>query len=277
MKQRQTKNKKIRKLISSPSNTIFSIDNKYLMKQFDIEHKQTREHWGLQIFSSLCPNTPMMLGNSGSIIMSEFFAGYVPSSELVTQDNIKPSQIENMVAYFVSKTYWSYRFSTENRLVNFPELKWEYRIKKVYENFSKLSYEFKNIIGETTYKQVLKKVKQIKNTDIPRNKLSMLHRDLHLGNVLCKLPHADDFKIIDFEHCMEGPIELEFQNSLLWNDHMSLNIDNMRNILEHAYRISYDKDLEHDLKFVYFADQINLAIEEKQFTKVNQLVGKFNT
>jgi hypothetical protein len=71
---------------------------------------------------------------------------------------------------------------------------------------------------------------------------------------------------------MEGPIELELQNSLLWNDAWSLPVDLIRKELTANHSVPYSLQMEKQLLAVYVLDQINLALSQDDIEKVKKLI-----
>lgn len=267
----------IREIDKTSIGPIIVLDEKYLVKNFLSNEKRIRESIGMNIFNLTSGKSPLMIGYYENTAFSEFLGKYQPTNKLIDVNVLSPVQIDSIVADFVGNAYWSYKFKHKDKLDNFSEYKWAHRINKIYSEFIN-NKQLENYLGQKLYIKISKNLAKVLKDKSLNDNLTILHRDLHLGNILCQENSSSkeyNFKIIDFEHFMEGPLELEFQNSLFWNDKMSLNVKNIIEILSLYYRVPYRKDVERDMLFVYFAEQLNIATEMNDQKKITYLTEKF--
>ena len=266
-------------LSDGDSNSAFQVNERYLLKQFLNSTQLKKEVAGIYLFSLLAEvDVPMLISQGESYFVSEFITGSVPASRLLETKAISMEQVSSVVAKFVAKTYWKYRVADREKLKLFPSMSWEERLVGIIKGFKEYKPVILRFVSERQYNYMLKRIVSIdKDRSFTKN-LTLTHRDLHTDNILVSLNvGVPNFYVIDFEHCMEGPVELEFQNSLLWNDSKSLDIKGVIRNLSLLYNVPYSEQAEKTLSIVYLIEQINLALAKQDEMKVKLLFEKYRT
>ncbi|NMB69857.1 hypothetical protein GYA27_01470 [candidate division WWE3 bacterium] len=237
-------------------NKITVVADKLIYKRFKLSEKCTHEFEAWKQFNEIIPqNTPTLILRTNNLCIYEFLES---DSKLVSKQ-----EASEFAGKVISNIFHAYKPNTYKK-----GQMWELSVYKIIEDFSQHEIKLKNIGLENFYFYTINQLRKIKK--IKFSNISFLHRDIHRGNILCE--NGQPY-LIDHEHAMEGPIELELQNSIFWNDKMSLNVDKVKKILTNN-NIPYSSSNEILLKNYYVADQINIAIKENKFSKVKKLASK---
>lgn len=264
-------------LTDGDSNIVLQVENKYLYKEFFSTDQFRRDVAGVHLFGLLTgEKTPLLVFQGENFYVSEFIQNSTTCYQKVVSGNVDMTQVSSVIAGFVGKTFRNFKYFDKSKVDLYPYLRWNYRINFILNKFCSNEPELVKSLTKEQYEQILKTVWHVANDKTFNENQTLLHRDIHLDNILVKDEDGYfKFYVIDFEHCMEGPIELEFQNSLLWKDEKSLDVENVVDTLIHVQNVPYSKEKEKILKSVYFADQLNLAIEGGFNDKIALLKKKF--
>lgn len=237
-------------------NKITLVADKLIYKRYELVEKCAREFEAWKQFSELIPqNTPALLLKTDDLCVYEFVES---DTKLVSKQ--RASEFAGQV---ISNVFYNYKPVTYKK-----GQMWELAVNQTIENFSQQKTKLEAINLGEFYFATIKQLHKIKTTKFPN--ISFLHRDIHRGNILCENTQP---YLIDHEHAMEGPIELELQNSIVWNDRMSLNVKLVKKILNDN-NIAYSDSNETLLKSYYLADQVILALKENRPAKVKKLASK---
>jgi hypothetical protein len=240
-------------------NEITTVCNTFVYKRYGLIEKSCNEVQALSMLSQIIPeNVPRVLGSWENLCVFESVKGQNGSE---CGDN---KLITEAVTDIIIGIYKGYEPLSES-----SPSSWNNSTKKLINEFELES----NVLERMGYKNLKKSITDrlavIVNEASDSKKLTLVHRDLHLGNVILK---DNTCVLLDFEHAMEAPIELEFQNSLFWNDDMSLDVVLAKSILR-SKGIYYSDELEKLLMAYYIADQFVIALKEQNFAKAD-LIGK---
>jgi hypothetical protein len=226
----------------------------------------------------------------GTVLFSVLSGDKVP--QLVTWDNdlCVTRQVQNARTYFESSQSWSRieelnqevaRFIAEvyfgyRKGLTVPQfLSWDENLLGITNKFIQNRLLVISAIGQDKTKKIMENLLEVRKNLTFKSTLTLIHGDLHLDNILVNNNlELDKLTVIDFEHCMEAPIEMEFQNSLFWNDSKSLDVLAIKKLLREVYKIPYSTQKENMLSCVYIANQLNMAIEEADENKLQMLVSK---
>jgi serine/threonine protein kinase len=265
----------ITNLTDGDSNIVYQIDDKYLYKKFIFPSQLKREVSGMYFFNMLAnQDVPLIIDQGEDYFVSEYISGSVSAYNALNNGYINTTQVDVKVASIVARSFWSYKFFDKAKMQLYPYLKWEDKINDIYQKFTRNKSIFSNL---EVFNKVCSDIKKIMSRDYSKQ-LTITHRDIHLDNILVeKSGGVGRTHLIDFEHCMEAPIEFEFQNSVFWRDEKSLNVDSIAHILRSSYRVPYPNEIENELTSLYFADQVNLAIDMNYPGKIDLLINKLNS
>ncbi len=250
--------------------TVAQVNDRYLVKQSRDLAAIEREAVGLYLFGRLSRAVPHLITRGADFLVSESLPQASTASQAIACGLISQSQVEAFVATFMAKIYWKYQQRSDN-LTFFPFISWSSRTTAIA---ARLDQSF-NLLKATVDHNVLRKLaKQVAifATQSTHCKLTLLHRDIHLDNILVSTTNGyPRMMLIDVEHCMEGPIELELQNALFWQDDKSLNTQAIQTLLVNQFRIPYSRQQEAALLSLYIADQLTAAAEKSDRNKLAQL------
>ena len=265
-------------LSDGDSNKVFQVNNKYIYKEFFSKAQLSYETTGCLIFNMLSSyGVPMLLDKGDDYLVMEFVRSD-SCFNLHREGRVSREEVGQKVTMFMAEVYWNYRFFNREKIKLFPHMSWEDRLYRILSHAKKNFIELSNILTSEQMKLVRQTQSDLEILIVPIKSLTFLHRDLHLDNVLVR-DHGvgrDRNYFIDFEHCMEGPIEFELQNSIFWNDAWSLPVDSIRRSLQYDHDISYSLELEQRLLGLYYIDQLNLALDKHDVLKVIQLAEVFD-
>ena len=179
---------------------------------------------------------------------------------------IDTKEVNSFVAEFIAKIFEKYNLG-----INIPTfMKWEYFVENTLSEFSFNMNVLTPYIGDQRYKNILNNLVKIKATKMKN--MTIIHGDLHLDNILISGEGVTKkIFVIDFEHCVEAPLEMEFQNSLFWNDSKSLNVEDVVQKLKSKFGIMYSKKVEAMLANMYIANQLNKAVKNGDIEKLQKL------
>jgi hypothetical protein len=265
-------------LTDGDSNTVLNLDDKFIFKKSEDPEKLRADIVGMTLFRDLTNGeVPIIIFAGKNCFVAEFISGSFTAFELLCKNLLKEEQVTVAVASLLSRIFWNTKLKNSCSLDLFPFMKWENCISQIANDFMSVQKALSAFMSQKEIEQVKLSLKKIATDTTFRKDLVILHRDLHLDNILVKNDEMfDKFFFIDFEHSMEGPLELELQNSLFWDDEKSLNVRSIVDVLTTVYNVPYNKSKEVALMPVYFADQINLALKHEQLQKVQVLVDVFH-
>lgn len=266
-------------LTDGDSNEVYAVDNKYIVKKYFSQKQLQQETSGYLLFNALTSfGVPMVLDKGNDYLVLEFVNADSCFKLFHTIRTLTMQQAAQKAALFIAEVYWNYRFIAKDKIKLFRGISWEERsVEILTKSLNNLSV-IKGLLTSDQLKLVKDAQTEMKTLEVTGKSLSLLHRDLHLDNILVK---KDVFGrngnyVIDFEHCMEGPIELEMQNSIFWNDDWSISSDMIREELIRKHDIPYSLEQEGRLLCVYFLDQLNIALEKRDTGKVQLLVNTYD-
>jgi hypothetical protein len=241
-------------------------DNK-ITKTFENASKLNREISGTMIFGMLSgENVPQLMSWGSDFCVTKQVHQAKSCYELGGTFSCK-NKVNGFVADFVSSVFLQYQ-----KGINLPLfMQWEFNLNKITEEFLINQEIVAGFLGKESIKKLLFGLSKVRQTKF-QNSLTIVHGDLHLDNILISsIAGQEKIYVIDFEHCMEAPLEMEFQNSLFWNDDKSLEVKKITETLSDKYGIKYSKPQEALLMCVYVANQFNLAVGENDTEKLKLL------
>lgn len=145
---------------------------------------------------------------------------------------------------------------------------WNNSLKETRTKLSSNNNFFAETRNNKLYKILQRNLIKISKTKF--DVVTFVHRDIHKGNLISQ---GGNYFLIDHEHAMEGPIELELQNSIFWNDKMSLNVKVVKKAILNS-GMSYSDKNERLLLSYYIADQINIALGNNKPKKALKIMKK---
>lgn len=111
-------------------------------------------------------------------------------------------------------------------------------------------------------KKIVRQSREIKSG------MTLVHGDLGLSNVLL---NGIKLQLIDFEHTVEGPIELELAVANFWSDENSLPVEVVVTALEKLGQ-PINKERLAEMTSVYLVNQLRLADEVGDGVKSEELI-----
>jgi len=108
---------------------------------------------------------------------------------------------------------------------------------------------------------------------VPLDSLTLVHGDLNLANIILQ---GQVLRLIDFEHAVEGPLELEFAPMLFWADSVSLPPKMLFQALS-KLGCKCSRPLIRDCLILYFVNQLRLALDSHDQAKTKLLITKQQT
>jgi hypothetical protein len=267
----------VRDITDGDSNIVLNLGNKYLYKKFVQKDHMRREIGGLFLYQMLTGNDiPLLVTQGPDYYISEYVKNAHPAFMSLLNGSCCSNQVSSVVSASIAKMYWAYQAMDKSKLAYFPDLRWETRLRGIRKLVAKNQPVLRTLLPTKDIKNLLANLASIARKDrYPSTCFSLVHGDIHLDNLLIprKVPHH--YYLIDFEHCMEAPIELELCNSIFWHDEKSLAVPEITKLLKDIYNISYSLERETDMLYVYFIDQLNQAIYRSDRKKCVVLVNRF--
>ncbi|MCO6432802.1 phosphotransferase [Nitrosomonas nitrosa] len=266
-------------LTDGDSNRVVAIDQRYIYKQYFSQKQLRQETAGYLLFNSLTSfGVPMVLDKGNDYLILEFIDAKACFALHHRQRILSKNQIAQKAALFIAEVYWNYRFFDKNRTRLFIGVAWDERTADILAKSIRYADQVAKIIQADKLPLIRAAQEVVAAVDTDERSLTLLHRDLHLDNILVKndCVGRNSNYVIDFEHCMEGPIELEMQNSIFWNDDWSIPIEAVRDELTKKHDVPYSLSRERDMLSVYFLDQLNLAMEKNDEEKAQVLVNLYD-
>ena len=236
------------------------VNDRYLVKKCASRDALEREVVGLYLFGRLSNAVPHLVTQGADFVVTECLPQAMTASVAIERGIVDKAQVEAFIATFLAKVYWKYQRRVDN-LALFPLLSWTHRLRLLGQRVLEYKPLLENYVGARVVAALIEGVKNalLATTAAP---LTFLHRDIHLDNVLVSLSQGyPRMMLIDVEHCQEGPLELEVQNALFWDDEKSLEVAALRRLLRDTFCIPYSLDREKELMAVYVVDQLCLASE----------------
>jgi len=266
-------------LSDGDSNCVLNLDNKYLYKRFVTKERMHTEIAGMLLFNLLIKqDMPLLIKSGNDAFISEFMPNSRSAYDLINSGQLSVNEINVKIAAFVSRAYWEYKYFDRSKIKLFTNVSWLAKINQIIEDFENSVAKITKLGDGVIASKILGKLESARNdTAINDTKnLTVTHRDLHLDNILIGRDKGyNKFYVIDFEHTIEAPLEMEFQNSLFWNDEKSLQVENIVKIMRDEYRVNYSKEREEKLSVLYIADQVNMAITLGDNNKVSFILNKY--
>ncbi len=243
-------------MLTDTINEISFLGNGYLAKRYNNESACFNEYSGARLFAKCAgPFVPKIYKKSPELCLISEISEAKSAFDLLNEGGLSMNQVSVFIADFIGKTAINIK-SKEKFVVN--KLKYLEQLKKTQSKF----YQNKDILLSFLSKNTLAYVEnslELISAEAYISQMTVLHRDLHLSNVL--VDSSGSMYIIDFEQAAYGPIELEFQNSLFFNDAKSLDVAQIVSLLRYKYSVSYSEKNENLFKFAYITEQLNQAIE----------------
>ncbi|EFK96961.1 protein containing Aminoglycoside phosphotransferase domain [sediment metagenome] len=269
---------------------VIEINKDILLKTFVNEKGLNNELSGLTYLSGVKTNIPVILGVGKNKIVSSYIDNTVTSYEAIQKKLVSKNDVNSFVLNYLKSLK-----DTNNQKV------WESFINSTCKNFFANTSIFKKYLGSELYRLTAGNIRYLRNNpnsknepfrskdrglffslqkksihlqpesiefSAAENKIIFLHGDLHLGNILYDT-RLKEFWLIDFEHSKFGPVEYEFANSKFWNDEKSLDIEYFSNNIPGFKIFALNSYL-----YLYLADQLNIASENKDIAKIKQLSYK---
>lgn len=235
-------------------NKLTVVVDKLIYKRYGVTEKCDSEYNAWKQLNALVPqNIPPLVFKKSDLCVFEY---------LNNENNlIRKKDASNFAGNIMVNIYNKYQPTNYIK----GEM-WKLKMQCVLNDFSELDTQLTVMGYKDKFRIISNKLEEIKLQEYKN--ISFLHRDIHRGNIL--LVNGQPY-LIDHEHATEGPIELELQNSLFWNDKMSLSVGVVKNIIQTA-NIPYSDDLENLLRYFYLADQLILAFQENKLNKVKRLL-----
>jgi thiamine kinase-like enzyme len=237
-------------------NKLTVVLDKLIYKRYGSVDSCMREYTAWKQFNELVPeNTPSLVVKKNDLCVYEFLGS--------GGNKVGKHEASIFAAQVISNVYNCYDPFAYKK----GEM-WDLAINRLIQEFSYLKKLFTDLNFVEFYNTTLDNLEIIRKTNF--DNISFLHRDIHKGNIIYKNGHP---YLIDHEHAMEGPIELELQNSLFWNDRMSLNTKLVKKHLKSS-GIRYSDEKEQLLRSYYIADQIYMAAKDNKLSKVQKIIRK---
>lgn len=266
---------KLLDLTDGDSNTVIAIDNRYLYKDFTLTDKLQQEVSGMYLQHLISgADIPLIIEQGDGFYVAEYLAEATSAYKLLNSGAISSAQVSVFVASFIARAYWGYRKFDQTKIGLFPRLVWSTRLTETISAIAASALQLQQC-GFTDTAKLLRTLRQLQSQ---RLQLTLTHRDLHLENLLlAKSNEFSRFYVIDFEHSLQAPVELELQNSIFWQDDKSLNFGEIIFILKNNYSVPFNEDLLQPMYDFYFADQLNIALQRRDVMKIDLLIEKYYT
>ncbi len=112
-------------------------------------------------------------------------------------------------------------------------------------------------------------IRQLLELKLDAFDLTLIHGDLNLANII---QSEDQLMLIDFEHVVEAPIELELAPAAFWKDQVALPLAPFRKALQSVGLSLSSEHLKQSLA-LYFVNQLRLAKQSNDQKKIKQLTS----
>lgn len=257
--------------LSTGAHKVLRVNGQYLVKVSANHQALEREAVGLYLFGRLSCAVPHLITQGDSFLVAECLVDCCPAFEALEKGLVTTDQISTFVAGVMAKIYWKYQ-RRDNNVRLFPFLSWEKRIEYLIAGTEKSRTAIVRSFGSEQWKYLLASLRRMSEDKSISRHLTLLHRDIHLENILVSMASGyPRMMLIDMEHCMEGPVELELQNALFWHDDKSVDVAAICGRLTGEFRVPYRSDIEKQMVSVYLADQLLLAIAQQDDEKLATL------
>jgi len=260
----------VRKL-SSGANNVYTVNNRFVYKEFALPELCLTEATALRLMGPTATSTPTVIGNGNQTLTTNYVDGAKEAYEMLLRGDISSQQVNALVSRFMLEQY---QLLLKGSITEASALSWKTRLREIVLWW--------NIVGKTwcahfpNQLDVLSQGLDVIVGLLPRlESTALVHRDLHMSNLLLTDTRGYlDLTVIDCEHALIGPIELEFLNSRFWNDNKSLDVDAIIRILRTEYMVPFDVELEAHLMPFYIADQLLMAYKLINEDKRDKLLVK---
>jgi thiamine kinase-like enzyme len=245
-------------------------ENLLIRKFFDSKKNLSREVSGLKMFQMSVPeNVPILYEVGEDYLVQEYAIGPAVNSDSSIGINKHTDAVVEGLSEIISVL-----IQQNSKRVQILNKMWYSELENLITHFRLLKSRVNLSEFQTIYSKILSDLSTIFLCYPEPSNVTYLHRDLHAGNIIsCN----DVLKLIDFEHSLVGPLELEFQNAIFWNDANSLDYKKIISAVIAKTGITYDFTLEKLLLSYYIADQVILANEMGDFSKVRELIHIYLT
>jgi hypothetical protein len=234
------------------------VNKNTLSKTFVRKEGLYKELSGLTLLKNAKTNTPSLLGVGEKKCITTYIINGITSYEAIGKRLVTIDKVNGFILEHIS---------------NLQELDssetWDRFCRSVLKKFTSNSGLLKMDLGIELYLEIKKGIVKSTQKSVINKAIKFLHGDLHLGNILFDTK-INEFWIIDFEHSKYGPVEYEFVNSYFWNDGKSLDIGYFSQKIK-----GFDKGLLKEMKKLYMADQLNIALELNDRSKIKELVKQY--
>lgn len=241
-----------------------------LRKTYASKELMRSEERGLaQLAAAGNSQVPKVVAKGEDFLVLEYVSGAKTALQALQDGSLTEEELVDQLANFLADIHRSYQRLGKD------VAEWEKKKSDIVISLERNSSTLlvSKLLTQPEIRGLTERLGKIDLRRIPAENLTFLHRDLHLGNILVDKGRV---LVIDFEHCAEGPLEFEFQNSLFFADEKSLPVEKIKCALRRRGLI-YSDLLERRLTPLYFADQINLAVELEDLQKLQTLTSKWRT
>ncbi len=271
--------KEIVDLTDGDSNAVYGLDQKYIYKEFFSTSQMHHETAGSIIFNLLSSfGVPLVLDKGNTYVLFEYIPSHSCFNLYHTAGMISQEQIAQKTAAFIAEIYWNYRYFKKDKIKLFPYMSWEERFSDIHVRARSIQGQMRELMSREDFLLYRDAVSSLDSIKQQNYQLSFLHRDIHLDNILIRegAVGRDSTYVIDFEHCMEGPVELELQNAIFWKDKWSVPVGLIRDLLVRKHDVPYSNRTEQDMLSVYYLDQLVIATNKKDIPKVRLLTEVYS-
>ncbi len=263
---------KIETLSDGDSNSIKIINRQFVEKKFVLKEQLNQEMAAYSLFQLVSPfRVPIVIDKNNDTLTLEFIAGKT-GYELSRKKNLSRQEITRNIADFSGSVFWEMQFLPQKKKRLFPLLDFKYRINQLQKVLNDNRVQLGDLIGLPVIDRFKSYLKDLLKQPELFLANTLIHRDLHMGNMLID---QSESCVIDFEHALIGPIELEIQNAILWNDGYSIDPTVFRSEIINNMRVPYSISLEKKLFTFYVIDQIVLAFKRSEFTKIKLILNQY--
>ena len=232
------------------------IQGDLVIKSFFSPEKMAGEIFGLTMGNLIGGNCPELLGSRGGNLLIKKLSNKITAFEATQTNLISLNEINDFISLFCNQSLFAFR----NFDVSILQNSFNVKIKNLIRNFmfNKL------IIVENTSQEYFNNLIKGLNSllEIKFENFCLVHRDIQLKNILVDT-NDKSISLIDFEHSIIGPIELEFQNSIFWNDVYSVDSKFINSNI-----VGFNKKFEKMLSPFFICEQILEAINLNDVSKL---------
>lgn len=260
--------------ITKPNNVVTIVPRSVVIKEYQSKDGALREYLSLSLLRNLnITNVPRILGSSKGLTVLENITGSIAAYDYIQKYPDCKTIVMEQIALYISKVVANYNSKKNNILV--PKfMQFDYLLENLVKDFSYYKEPIIKTFSKTFYSKINADLKLLSNSSNVGT-VSLIHSDLHLSNLLIKQKkctqgdlNLGNMYVIDYEAACLGPIELEFQNSLFWNDAKSLDVALIVKALKKTYGIKYNKSLELLLGSYYVGSQVVCAFKNTDNQKI---------